>query len=141
MTTPSQGFRPIRPSATTPSSLSGDGVRLADMSMPTIYSCAAIEPASRKVKPQHARDQQVVLLEHVVRFIKVKGRSSRTAPMEATDNKWSSASRQRERHYVYRVFIDATRAGYQEFGIMRDPTGSIGQCARSQYWYDLSAGS
>lgn len=88
-----------------------------------------------------ARDQNAVSLDEVVRFIEVKGRTSRSAPVELTENQRAAAIRYGSRYYVYRVYADNSRSGCYEVAIMQDPTRAPGQQTRTQWWYDFSSGS
>jgi hypothetical protein len=60
----------------------------------------------------------------VVRYIEVKGSSARRGEVELTDNEWRAAGIQKEKYYVYRVYVDPNRRGCYELAILEDPVNS-----------------
>lgn len=104
------------------------------------FGCDILSFAEQEVRDR-TRDEQVVSEHVVARFIEVKGRSSRTAPVELTENERRAAARHGPKYYLYRVFTDVSRTGYHEIAILPDPVNSPGQRTQTQYWYDLASGS
>lgn len=86
-----------------------------------------------------AREEGVVVEADILRFIEVKGSSSRTGPVELTDNEYDKAQAECERYFIYRVFRDPTDPYRFEVAILQDPVHS--KAIRNILRFDLAEGS
>lgn len=78
-----------------------------------------ISVASEGVKEKALAAGEIAESE-VVRFIEVKGRSSRTGEVELTDNEYEAAERLKERYFLYRVFVDPSDPSVYEVAVLQD---------------------
>jgi len=102
------------------------------------FGCDLISVSSEAVKEKALAAGEIAESE-VVRFIEVKGRSSRTGEVELTDNEYQAAERLKERYFLYRVFVDPNDPSVYEVAVLRDPVHS--SAARMVTRFDLSKGS
>ena len=102
------------------------------------FGCDLISVASEDVKNEALAAGQIDESE-VVRFIEVKGRSSRTGEVELTENEYRAAERLKERYFLYRVFVDPRDPSIHEVAVLRDPVHSL--ATRTVTRFDLSKGS
>lgn len=94
-----------------------------------------------EARRDRASAEQSVAIGDIERFIEVKGRASRSAPVELTDNERSAAVRYGPKYFIYRVYADPSRPGFHELAILKDPVSSPGQRAETRYSYSLAAHS
>jgi hypothetical protein len=92
------------------------------------------EEARRK-----AREQGLVSDSDILRFIEVKGSSSRTGHVELTTNEYNKAEQQGTRYFLYRVFRDPNDLDKYELAVLRDPVNS--HAVRHVTRFDLVEGS
>lgn len=104
------------------------------------FGCDILSFATQDSRDR-VRDQNEVDLNEVERFIEVKGKTSRSAPVELSENQRAAALRHGSRYFVYRVYADNSMPGCYEVAIMQDPTRAPGQRARTEWSYDFSSGS
>lgn len=102
------------------------------------FGCDLISVASEAVKEKALAASEIAESE-VVRFIEVKGRSARTGEVELTDNEYEAAERQKERYFLYRVFVDPSDPSVYEVAVLQDPVHS--SATRTVTRFDLSKGS
>jgi len=102
------------------------------------FGCDLISVASEAVKEKALEAGELAEAE-VVRFIEVKGRSSRTGEVELTDNEYRAAERLKERYFLYRVFVDPSDPSVYEVAVLQDPIHS--SATRTVTRFDLSKGS
>jgi len=102
------------------------------------FGCDLISVASEAVKEKALAASEIAEFE-VVRFIEVKGRSSRTGEVELTDNEYEAAERLKERYFLYRVFVDPSDPSIYEVAVLKDPVHS--SATRTVTRFDLSNGS
>lgn len=86
-----------------------------------------------------AREQGLVADSDILRFIEVKGRSSRTGQVELSDNEFDKARAERDRYFLYRVFRDPADQDRYELAILQDPVQS--KAIRTMTRFDLAEGS
>lgn len=75
----------------------------------------------------------------VVRYIEVKGRSSRASEVELSENEFRAAQRFREQCWLYRVFVDPVHASHYAVAVLSDPLKS--KTARTVTRFNLAEGS
>jgi len=102
------------------------------------FGCDIISVASEAVRNQALKDG-VVNDADVLRYIEVKGRSSRTGEIELVDNEYRAAERLRGRYWLYRVCVDPKRSGHYEIAVLNDPVGS--KSVRTVTRFNLGEGS
>ncbi|MDO8750862.1 MAG: DUF3883 domain-containing protein [Dehalococcoidia bacterium] len=102
------------------------------------FGCDLISVASQAVRDQ-AIAQQSVRHEDVLRYIEVKGRSSRTGEVELTDNEYAAAERENTRYFLYRVYVDPNHVGHYEIAVLGDLLNS--KAVRTVTRFDLAQGS
>ena len=66
------------------------------------FGCDLLSVASEAVRDKAMTEQSIAEAE-IVRYIEVKGRSSRTGEVELTDNEYRAARRLGSRYWLYRV--------------------------------------
>lgn len=86
-----------------------------------------------------AKEEGVVVDADILRFIEVKGSSSRTGPVELTDNEYDKAQTESDRYFIYRVFRDPADPYHFEVAILQDPVHS--KAIRNIPRFDLAHGS
>jgi hypothetical protein len=74
-----------------------------------------------------------------MRFIEVKGRSSRTGEVELTGNELRAAERLKGRYFLCRVFVASNEPSIHELAVLQDPANS--SATRTVTRFDLSRGS
>ena len=102
------------------------------------FGCDLISVASDAVREQ-AIMQQSVSDADILRYIEVKGRSSRTGEVELTENEYRATERQTTRYFIYRVYVDPNRIGHYEVAVLGDPLSS--KAVRTVTRFDLAEGS
>lgn len=102
------------------------------------FGCDLISVASEAVKEKALAASEIAESE-VARFIEVKGRSARTGEVELTDNEYEAAETQKERYFLYRVFVDPSDPSVYEVAVLQDPVHS--SATRTVTRFDLSKGS
>ncbi len=102
------------------------------------FGCDLISVASEVVRDQ-AIAQKSVSHGDVLRYIEVKGRSSRTGEVELTDNEYRAAERENTHYFLYRVYVDPNRVGHYEIAVLDDPLNS--KAVRTVTRFDLAEGS
>lgn len=102
------------------------------------FGCDLISVASETIRDQ-AVTQQSVNDADVLRYIEVKGRSSRTGEVELTENEYRAAGRQSGRYFIYRVYVDPKRSEHYEVAVLGDPLNS--KAVRTVIRFDLVEGS
>lgn len=98
-----------------------------------IISLASAEEYERTFSHNEVEDSRIV------RFIEVKGRSSRSGEIELTENEYRKAESARQRYFLYRVFRDPDDTARFEVAILKDPVYS--NAVRQVTRFDLSDGS
>lgn len=86
-----------------------------------------------------ATESGIVRDETILRYIEVKGRSSRAGQIELTDNELRRAEREAQRYFLYRVFRDPDHTTQFEIGVLADPVNS--KAVRQVTRFDLAEGS
>lgn len=81
----------------------------------------------------------MVVDEDILRFIEVKGSSSRTGAVELTDNEYDKAQAECDRYFIYRVFRDPADQYRFEIAILQDPVHS--KAIRNIPRFELAEGS
>ena len=102
------------------------------------FGCDLVSVASEAVRDKAMADQSIAEAD-IVRYIEVKGRSSRTGEVELTDNEYRAATRLGSRYWLYRVFVDASREAHFEVAVLSDPLNS--NAVRTVTRFDLVEGS
>ncbi|NOZ22053.1 MAG: DUF3883 domain-containing protein [Planctomycetes bacterium] len=102
------------------------------------FGCDLISVASDAVKKKALEAEEIAEGE-VMRFIEVKGRSSRTGEVELTENEYRAAERLKDRYFLYRVFVDPSDPSVHEVAVLQDPVHS--SATRTVTRFDLSKGS
>jgi hypothetical protein len=92
-----------------------------------------------EVARRRAMHEGVVNSSDILRFIEVKGSSSRTGMVELTENEFDRAEREKARYFVYRVFCDREDPGRYELAVLGDPVHS--DAVRRITRFDLGDGS
>ena len=85
-----------------------------------------------------AKEEGVVVDADILRFIEVKGSSSRTGAVELTDNEYDKARAECDRYFIYRVFRDPLTKTIRA-AILQDPVHS--KAIRNIPRFDLAQGS
>jgi hypothetical protein len=102
------------------------------------FGCDLVSVASEAVRDKAMTEQSIPEAD-IVRYIEVKGRSSRTGQVELTDNEYRAAKRHGTRYWLYRVFVDPTRGSQFEIAVLSDPLNS--KAVRMVTRFDLVEGS
>ena len=102
------------------------------------FGCDMLSVVSEAVRVQALAEQSISEAD-ILRYIEVKGRSSRTGEVELTDNEYQTAQREGGRYWLYRVFVDPNREFHFELALLNDPINS--RAARTVTRFDLSEGS
>jgi hypothetical protein len=102
------------------------------------YGCDLVSVASEEVRDKAMAEQSITEAD-IVRYIEVKGRSSRTGEVELIDNEYRAAKRLRSRYWLYRVFVDPNRESHFEVAVLNDPLNS--NAVRTVTRFDLVEGS
>ena len=102
------------------------------------FGCDLISVASEDIRNQTIT-RLAVNETDVLRYIEVKGRSSRTGEVELTGNEYRAAECKSERYFIYRVYVDPNRTGHYEVAVLCDPLNS--KAVRTVTRFDLAEGS
>ena len=102
------------------------------------FGCDLVSVASEAVRNK-ALAEKLIGESEILRYIEVKGRSSRTGQIELTDNEYRTAKRLGELYWLYRVFVDPTHEARYEIAILSDPLKS--KAVRTVTRFDLVEGS
>ena len=102
------------------------------------FGCDLLSIASEAVRDKAMAEQSISDAD-IVRYIEVKGRSSRTGEVELTDNEYQAARRLCNRYWLYRVFVDPSRESHYEVAVLSDPLNS--KAVRTITRFDLAEGS
>ena len=102
------------------------------------FGCDFLSVASEAVRDKAIADQSISDAD-IVRYIEVKGSSSRTGEVELTDNEYRAAQRLSSRYWLYRVFVDPNRESHYEVALLSDPLNS--KAVRTVTRFDLVEGS
>ena len=102
------------------------------------FGCDLISVPTEEKKQQILSSREVNDSD-IVRFIEVKGRSSRTGEIELTENEYEAADKHRDRYYIYRVFVDPNDRNRFELAVLGDPVNST--AVRTVTRFDLTNGS
>jgi hypothetical protein len=102
------------------------------------FGCDLLSVGSAEVRDTalHARSIKEV---DILRYIEVKGRSSRSGEVELTDNETRAANRLGARYWLYRVFVDPDREAHFEVATLSNPLNS--NAVRTVTHFDLAEGS
>jgi hypothetical protein len=102
------------------------------------FGCDLVSVASEAVRDKAMAEQSITEAE-IMRYIEVKGRSSRTGEVELTDNEYRAAKRLASRYWLYRVFVDPSSESHFEVAVLSDPLNS--NAVRTVTRFDLAEGS
>ena len=102
------------------------------------FGCDFLSVASAEVRDA-AISKQSISEADILRYIEVKGRSSRTGEVELTENEYRAAARVGARYWVYRVYVDPNREAHYEVALLNDPLNS--NAVRTVTRFDLADGS
>lgn len=102
------------------------------------FGCDLLSVATEEIRSKAEADQ-AISESVILRYIEVKGRSSRTGQVELSDNEYRAAERLRGRYWIYRVFVDSDDEGHFEVAILSDPLNS--KATRAITRFDLAEGS
>ncbi|MEX0827449.1 MAG: DUF3883 domain-containing protein, partial [Haliea sp.] len=102
--------------------------------------CDIISFSSEEIRDS-VRTSQMLNPDDVVRFIEVKGRSSRTSLVELDRNQRAGALEYRERYYLYRVYADRNDSSHFELAVLPNPANAPAERTTTLYQYDLREGS
>jgi len=102
------------------------------------FGCDLVSVASEAERDKAQEDQSINEAK-ILRYIEVKGRSSRSGQIELTDNESKAASRLAERYWLYRVFVDPNREARYEVAVLKNPLDS--NAVRTVTRFDLVEGS
>jgi hypothetical protein len=87
------------------------------------FGCDLLSVASEAIRDRARADQSITEAD-ILRYIEVKGRSSRTGEVELTENEYRAAKRLVDRYWLYRVFVDPDRESHYEVAVLCDPLKS-----------------
>lgn len=113
-------------------------VRVAHIRGAGGFGCDLLSLCSEKAR-QRAQEEGVVEDADILRFIEVKGSSSRTGEVELTANEYDKAEKERDRYFLYRVFCDRQEDGKYELAVLQDPVHS--DAVKHVTRFDLVQGS
>jgi hypothetical protein len=102
------------------------------------FGCDLISVATQETRDKALKEQSVNQAD-IIRYIEVKGRSSRTGDVELTENEYRAAEQLREHYWLYRVFVDPYRESHYEIAVLCDPLNS--NAVRTIKQFDLKEGS
>ena len=102
------------------------------------FGCDMISVASEAVRDRAMAAHSIAEAD-ILRYVEVKGRSSRAGEVELTDNEYQTAQRVGGRYWFYRVFVDPNRESHFELALLNDPINSRG--VRTVTRFDLGEGS
>lgn len=102
------------------------------------FGCDLLSVGSAAVRDVALCEQAIKEVE-ILRYIEVKGRSSRAGEVELTDNEFQAAKRLGAAYWLYRVFVDPHHPRYYEVALLSDPLNS--NAVRTVTRFDLATGS
>jgi len=102
------------------------------------FGCDLLSVASEAIRDEAVR-QHVVNESDIMRYIEVKGRSSRTGDIELVDNEYRAAEQKTNRYFIYRVYVDPTHDRHYEIAVLPNPTNS--KAVRTVTRFNLVEGS
>jgi hypothetical protein len=102
------------------------------------FGCDLLSVASEAIRDEAIR-QRVVSESDIVRYIEVKGRSSRTGEVELLDNEYRAAEQKTDRYFIYRVYVDPSHDRHYEVAVLPNPLNS--KAVRTVTRFNLVEGS
>jgi hypothetical protein len=102
------------------------------------FGCDLLSVASEAIRDK-AMTEHSISEADILRYIEVKGRSSRTGEVELTNNEYRAAERLGRRYWLYRVFVAPSRESHYEVAVLSDPLNS--KAVRTVTRFDLAEGS
>jgi hypothetical protein len=102
------------------------------------FGCDLLSVGSAEVRDAALHAQSINEAD-ILRYIEVKGRSSRTGEVGLTDNEERAAKRLGARYWLYRVYVDPNREAHYEVATLSDPLNS--NAVRTVTRFDLAEGS
>jgi hypothetical protein len=102
------------------------------------FGCDLLSVASAEVRDAALRDRFINEAD-ILRYLEVKGRTSRTGEVELTDNELRAARRLRAQYWIYRIYVDPQRERHYEVAVLSDPLNST--AVQMVTRFDLAEGS
>ncbi len=102
------------------------------------FGCDILSFASESIR-DNAKIQRLAKKGDILRYIEVKGRSSRTGEIELPENEYKAAERETIRYFIYRVYVDPNRDRHYEVAVLGDPQNS--KAVRNVTRFNLAEGS
>jgi hypothetical protein len=102
------------------------------------FGCDLLSVASEAIRDDAIR-LRVVSESDIVRYIEVKGRSSRTGEVELLDNEYRAAEQETDRYFIYRVYVDPSHNRHYEIAVLPNPLNS--KAVRTVTRFNLVEGS
>jgi hypothetical protein len=102
------------------------------------FGCDLLSVASKAIRDLAMADHSITDAD-ILRYIEVKGRSSRAGDVELSDNEYATAKRVAGRYWLYRVFVDPNKEAHFQVALLCDPLNS--HAARTVTRFHLAEGS
>jgi hypothetical protein len=102
--------------------------------------CDMISLGSAEARDRVLAERSVNLTD-IVRFIEVKGATTRAGAVELTANERDAAARFGERFYLYRVYAERPGQVAYEVAVLKHPTASPAERTSTRWSYGFSTGS
>ncbi|MCG3113218.1 MAG: DUF3883 domain-containing protein [Candidatus Manganitrophus sp. SB1] len=104
------------------------------------FGCDLISVGSAEIRDEALKNKSIYDAD-VLRYIEVKGRSSRIGDIELTENEVREARnpKKADRYFIYRVYVDPKRKGRFELAVLNNPLNS--KAVRFFPRFDLGQGS
>ena len=113
-------------------------IRVSHLRGTDAFGCDLLSVGSAEVRDAAVSAQSINEAD-ILRYIEVKGRSSRTGEVELTDNEARAAKPLGARYWLYRVYVDPDRESHFEVATLSDPLNS--KAVRTVTRFDLAEGS